>query len=118
MYNTKEYTVRWIKPKHKFVVYYDELSEQLHLSKQFGFTDFSKEIDETNCDLTCDVYYVDEKGNRHIKSYKHRSKYCGRELIIYNDDDTIKFDEWIYIDTSKPNHNIYDINGYELTFGG
>ena len=116
--NTNSYSVRWIKSPHKFIKYNDEFYEILHLTKKFGYTDFSNEVDRINCYLTCDVMYVDEKGIKHIVSYKHRAKFAGRELIIYNNDGSVKFDEWVYIDVSKPMHNIFDINGNELTFGG
>lgn len=116
--NSESYSVAWIRPKHQFVKYIDDNYELLHLTKYFGFTDFSKEVDEVNCELTCDIFYFDKNGIRHIIPRKNRAKYVGRELIIYNADDSIKFDEWVYIDVSKPFHNIFDINGYELTIGG
>ena len=116
--NTNNYTVKWINMPHTFTKYTDEGYEQLHLTKKFGFTDFSREIDRCNCFLTCDVIYVDKDGNKRLMSYKHRTKYAGRELVIFNDDGSVKFDEWVYIDVSKPAHNIFDINGNELTFGG
>lgn len=116
--NTNSYSVRWIKPHHKLIRYDDEGNEQLHLTKKFGFTNFSDEIDRCNCLLTCDVIYVDKDGNKRLMGYKHRSKYVGRELVIFDDGGSVKFDEWVYIDVSKPMHNIFDINGNELTFGG
>ena len=116
--NTNSYSVRWINKPHKFIKYIDEGNEQLHLSRKFGFTSFSDEIDQCNCLLTCDVIYIDKEGNKRLISYKHRSRYVGRELVIFSDDGSINFDEWVYIDVSKPAHNIFDINGNELTFGG
>ena len=116
--NTDKYVVNWIKPKHKFVKYYEDGNELLHLTRKFGYTDFSDEVDEVNCFLTCDLMWVDKKGEKHKVNYSRRAKFVGRELIIYNTDDTIKFDEWVYIDISKPMHNIYDINGNELIIGG
>ncbi len=118
MISKKEYVVNWINSNHKFVTYYDDGYEQLHQSQSFGFTEFSNDIDKINCELTCDLFYTNENGSITNIPRKMRPKFCGRELIIYNEDGTIKFDEWVYIDTNKHNHNIYDINGYELTFGG
>ena len=112
------YTVNWIKPKHRFITYNEYGQELLHLSSRFGFTDFSKDIDEVNCLLSCDVMYVDKDGKNHRVPRNKRIKFVGRELVIYNDDNSIMFDEWVYIDVSKPNHIIYDINGNELKIGG
>lgn len=116
--NTKEYSVRWIKENHKFIAYYENNNELLHLTKEFGFTNFSNDIDRVNCLLTTDVMYVDKEGRQRNISYKNRSKYCGRELVIFDNEGNVKFDEWVYIDVSKPMHNMFDINGYELTIGG
>ena len=116
--NTKEYSVRWIKENHKFIAYYENNNELLHLTKKFGYTSFSDEVDHANCFLTCDLIYVDEHGTKHIVNYKHRAKFTGRELVIFDNEGNIKFDEWVYIDVSKPMHNMYDINGYELKIGG
>lgn len=112
------YSVTWIKPKHRFIKYNEYGQELLHLSKRFGFTDFSKDVDEINCNLSCELFYVDKQGNRHHMPRSKRTKYVGRELIIYDKENDIIFDEWVYIDVSKPIHNIYDIHGNEIVIGG
>lgn len=118
MISKKEYVVNWLSSKHKFVMYYDNGHEQLHQTRLFGFTNFSNDVDKINCELTCDLFYTNEDGSITSVPRKMRPKFCGRELVVYNDDDTIKFDEWVYIDVSKPMHKMYDINGYELKIGG
>lgn len=116
--NIDKYSVNWIKQKHMFIKYNEDGNEMLHLIKKFGYTDFSNEIDISNCNLSCDLMWIDKSGEKHKVNYSRRAKFVGRELIIYDKGDSIKFDEWVYIDVSKPMHNIFDINGYELIIGG
>lgn len=112
------YTVEWINAKHRFITYSEYGKELLHLTQRFGFTGFSKIVDEANCLLSCDIMYVDKDGKHRRTPRSKRTKYIGRELIIYNDDNSIRFDEWVYIDVSTPVHTMYDINGNEIKIGG
>lgn len=116
--NTDNYSVKWIKNKHKFIRYNEDGYEMLHLTKKFGFTDFSKKVDETNCLLTCNLMWTDPDGQRTKVSHSNKSKFIGRELIIYNDDNSIAYDDWVYMDVTKTYDNLYDINGNLLKFGG
>ena len=68
------YSVTWIKPKHRFVKYNEYGHELLHLSKRFGFTDFSKDVDEINCNLSCELFYVDKHAG---PLSAHQAPVCG-----------------------------------------
>lgn len=114
MYNTREYTLdmpQLNKKPHKFIAYSEEGDNLLHYSNKFGYTSFSQEVDQyiiSNGTAVMDI-------NGKIKK-RHFFKIEGRELIVYNEDGSIKFDEWVYVDRSKIVPVLIDINGYELYF--
>lgn len=116
---SREYRVNWLDAKHKFTKYLDDDGyELLHLTQKFGYSSYSNEIDKTNCLLTCDVMYTDKDGKKRILSNKNKVKFNGRELTLYNDDGTIKYNGWVYMDVTKPIHKLFDIDGNELLIGG
>lgn len=98
--------------KHKFIAYSMEGDQLLHYSSRFGYTDFSREIDTHVIANIAQV--IDLEGN--VIKNKRPTKVEGRELIVYNDDGSIKFDEWVYVDRTRIVPVLFDIDGYELYF--
>lgn len=115
MYTTREFSLDMPQlngKQHKFIAYSDEGDSLLHYSSKFGYTQFSQEVDGYIISNSASV--IDANGK--VNKRKHFFKIEGRELIVYNDDGSVIYDEWVYIDRSKIVPVLIDINGYELYF--
>lgn len=113
-YKKVEYTTKLISRPHKLVLYkcrYDG-AEFLHYGHKFGYTDFSRQIDRFILEAGLDLIFINGDNDLVRVAKSKIPNIEGRELILYDNDGNVTFDEWVYHD--KKSHKWYDINGYQI----
>lgn len=88
------------KRKHRIVKYFDEDSNELLHNKEF-YKDYNNEAFRDTISRLSMLY---------------PNRYEGCELILYNDDDEVTFDEWIYIEKIGTKWKFIDSYEHELVF--
>ena len=113
-YKKVEYTTKLISRPHKLILYkckYDS-SDFIHYGHKFGYTEFSRMIDQAILEAGLDLIFINSDNDLVRVAKRRIPSIEGRELILYDKDGNITFDEWVYHD--KKTHKWYDINGYQI----
>lgn len=86
--------------KYQFLAHYDDFTKERYLhNHKLGYGDLSEMLDEVIVHNNTGRVFINEDGNYDISTGmpSKRLSWEGFELVVYNEDDTIRFDEWVYI---------------------
>lgn len=103
--------------KYQFLAHYDDFTGERYLhNHKFGYGDLSEMLDKVIVYNNTRRVSIDEEGNYNISTGMPSKKLSweGFELVVCNDDDIVRFDEWIYVNPSVG--VCVDVNGDILIF--